>query len=59
MSICAGPGDNVPAVYGLDGTDVSKWEETVLNPALQILDSLSKVGPQLLPLSCCDSTLSS
>ncbi|XP_037549534.1 tRNA dimethylallyltransferase [Nematolebias whitei] len=36
------PRDNVPAVYGLDGTDVSKWEETVLNPALQILDSLSK-----------------
>ncbi|XP_073319271.1 tRNA dimethylallyltransferase isoform X2 [Pagrus major] len=36
------PGDNVPAVYGLDVTDVSRWEETVLNPALQILDSLSK-----------------
>uniref|UniRef100_A0A671UIT7 tRNA dimethylallyltransferase n=1 Tax=Sparus aurata TaxID=8175 RepID=A0A671UIT7_SPAAU len=36
------PGDNVPAVYGLDATDVSRWEETVLNPALQILDSLSK-----------------
>uniref|UniRef100_A0A8C5EN27 tRNA dimethylallyltransferase n=1 Tax=Gouania willdenowi TaxID=441366 RepID=A0A8C5EN27_GOUWI len=37
-----GPGDNIPAVYGLDVTDVSRWEETVLNPALQILDSLSK-----------------
>ncbi|XP_078124253.1 tRNA dimethylallyltransferase isoform X3 [Sander vitreus] len=37
-----GPGDNVPVVYGLDVTDVSRWEETVLNPALQILDSLSK-----------------
>uniref|UniRef100_A0A672GUJ6 tRNA dimethylallyltransferase n=1 Tax=Salarias fasciatus TaxID=181472 RepID=A0A672GUJ6_SALFA len=36
------PGDNIPAVYGLDVTDVSRWEETVLNPALQILDSLSK-----------------
>ncbi|XP_034401833.1 tRNA dimethylallyltransferase isoform X2 [Cyclopterus lumpus] len=36
------PGDNVPAVYGLDVTDVSRWEETVLNPALQILESLSK-----------------
>uniref|UniRef100_A0A8D0AHE8 tRNA isopentenyltransferase 1 n=2 Tax=Sander lucioperca TaxID=283035 RepID=A0A8D0AHE8_SANLU len=36
------PGDNVPVVYGLDVTDVSRWEETVLNPALQILDSLSK-----------------
>ncbi|XP_044027278.1 tRNA dimethylallyltransferase isoform X3 [Siniperca chuatsi] len=37
------PGDNVPVVYGLDVTDVSRWEETVLNPALQILDSLSKL----------------
>ncbi|XP_072227044.1 tRNA dimethylallyltransferase isoform X2 [Leuresthes tenuis] len=36
------PGDSIPAVYGLDVTDVSRWEETVLNPALQILDSLSK-----------------
>ncbi|XP_054462205.1 tRNA dimethylallyltransferase [Anoplopoma fimbria] len=36
------PGDNVPLVFGLDVTDVSRWEETVLNPALQILDSLSK-----------------
>ncbi|KAM7383946.1 hypothetical protein PAMA_011346 [Pampus argenteus] len=36
------PGHNVPAVYGLNVTDLSKWEETVLNPALQILDSLSK-----------------
>ncbi|XP_070968683.1 tRNA dimethylallyltransferase [Oncorhynchus clarkii lewisi] len=36
------PGDNVPAVYGLDVTDVSQWEETVLSPALLILDSLTK-----------------
>ncbi|KAM4630513.1 tRNA dimethylallyltransferase isoform 3-T3 [Polymixia lowei] len=36
------PGDHVPAVYGLDVTDVSRWEETVLTPALQILDSLRK-----------------
>ncbi|XP_008330300.1 tRNA dimethylallyltransferase isoform X3 [Cynoglossus semilaevis] len=36
------PGDDVPPVYGLDVTDVSRWEETVLTPALQILDSLSK-----------------
>ncbi|KAM3595812.1 uncharacterized protein V6R79_003242 [Siganus canaliculatus] len=36
------PGDNVPPVYGLDVTDVSRWEETVLNPALQILDSVRK-----------------
>lgn len=32
----------MPAVYGLNVTDVSRWEEMVLNPALQILDSLSK-----------------
>lgn len=36
------PGDNVPVVYGLDVTDVSRWEEAVLDPALQILDCLSK-----------------
>ncbi|XP_064874128.1 tRNA dimethylallyltransferase [Oncorhynchus nerka] len=36
------PGDNVPAVYGLDVTDMSQWEETVLSPALLILDSLTK-----------------
>ncbi|XP_059205947.1 tRNA dimethylallyltransferase [Centropristis striata] len=36
------PGDNVPLVFGLDVTDASRWEEAVLNPALQILDSLSK-----------------
>ncbi|KAL0961814.1 hypothetical protein UPYG_G00332050 [Umbra pygmaea] len=36
------PGDNVPPVYGLDVTDISQWEETVLSPALKILDSLSK-----------------
>lgn len=48
LSVCAGPGDSVPAVYGLDVTDVSKWEETVLKPALQILDSISKVGTRIL-----------
>lgn len=36
------PGDSVPPVYGLDVSDVSRWEETVLTPALQILASLSK-----------------
>lgn len=40
-----GPGENVPSVYGLDVTDVSRWEQTVLSPALQILDRLSKVRP--------------
>lgn len=39
----AGPRENVPSVYGLDVTDVSRWEQTVLNPALQILERLSKV----------------
>ncbi|XP_066573424.1 tRNA dimethylallyltransferase [Amia ocellicauda] len=36
------PGANVPPVFGLDVSDVSRWEETVLAPALQILDSLRK-----------------
>ncbi|XP_029299368.1 tRNA dimethylallyltransferase isoform X2 [Cottoperca gobio] len=46
------PGDNVPAVYGLDVTDLLKWEESVLNPALQILDSLSKgEKPTIQPIS--------
>ncbi|XP_032390665.1 tRNA dimethylallyltransferase isoform X2 [Etheostoma spectabile] len=45
------PGDNVPVVYGLDVTDVSRWAETALNPALQILDSLSKgEEPALQPI---------
>ncbi|KAM6899824.1 tRNA dimethylallyltransferase [Xenentodon cancila] len=45
------PGDNVPAVYGLDVTDVSRWEEMVLNPALQILESLRKgEEPAIAPI---------
>ncbi|KAM4724775.1 tRNA dimethylallyltransferase [Anableps anableps] len=45
------PGDSVPAVYGLDVTDVSGWEEAVLKPALQILDNLSKgEEPALAPI---------
>ncbi|XP_026785264.3 tRNA dimethylallyltransferase [Pangasianodon hypophthalmus] len=36
------PGTSVPPVYGLDVTDVSLWEQTVLTPALDILDSLCK-----------------
>lgn len=46
VCVCLGPGDNVPPVFGLDATDVSRWEESVLKPALQILDSLSKVKPR-------------
>ncbi|XP_076610491.1 tRNA dimethylallyltransferase isoform X2 [Chaetodon auriga] len=45
------PGDSVPVVYGLDVTDVSRWEETVLNPALQILHSLGKgEEPSIAPI---------
>ncbi|XP_060062144.1 tRNA dimethylallyltransferase isoform X3 [Erinaceus europaeus] len=33
------PGTNVPPVYGLEVSDVSKWEETVLRPALEIVQS--------------------
>ncbi|XP_068603439.1 tRNA dimethylallyltransferase [Brachionichthys hirsutus] len=45
------PGDNVPAVYGLDVTDLTNWDETVLNPALQILDSLRKGDePAIAPI---------
>ncbi|KAM9823674.1 tRNA dimethylallyltransferase [Neosynchiropus ocellatus] len=44
--------DNVPAVYGLDVTDVSRWEETVLIPALQILESRSKgEEPAVVPMA--------
>ncbi|XP_035537865.1 tRNA dimethylallyltransferase-like [Morone saxatilis] len=51
VCVRVGPGDNVPAVYGLDATDVSRWEEMVLNPALQILDSLSKgEEPAIAPI---------
>lgn len=51
VAVCygVGPRENVPPVYGLDVTDVSRWEQTVLDPALQILERLSKV--RLLP-SC-------
>ncbi|XP_061738648.1 tRNA dimethylallyltransferase isoform X1 [Nerophis ophidion] len=38
----AGAGECVPSVYGLDVTDVSRWEETVVKPALLIVDSLRK-----------------
>ncbi|KAI4886891.1 hypothetical protein NFI96_000149 [Prochilodus magdalenae] len=36
------PGTCVPPVYGLDVSDVSHWEQTVLQPALDILDCLQK-----------------
>ncbi|KAK1805010.1 hypothetical protein P4O66_019371, partial [Electrophorus voltai] len=36
------PGRSVPPVYGLDVTDVSRWEQTVLSPAMDILNCLQK-----------------
>ncbi|XP_064203658.1 tRNA dimethylallyltransferase isoform X2 [Anguilla rostrata] len=46
-----GPGANVPPVFGLDVTDVSDWEKTVLTPALEVLDSLQKgEKPALEPI---------
>ncbi|XP_037683525.1 tRNA dimethylallyltransferase isoform X2 [Choloepus didactylus] len=33
------PGSSVPPVYGLEVSDVSKWEESVLTPALEIVQS--------------------
>uniref|UniRef100_A0A8D0GBB6 tRNA isopentenyltransferase 1 n=1 Tax=Sphenodon punctatus TaxID=8508 RepID=A0A8D0GBB6_SPHPU len=33
------PGSNVPPVYGLEVSDLSQWEENVLKPALQIVES--------------------
>ncbi|CAF99470.1 unnamed protein product, partial [Tetraodon nigroviridis] len=45
------PAENVPSVYGLDVTDVSRWERTVLSPALQVLERLSKgEEPPVSPL---------
>ncbi|KAK3511908.1 hypothetical protein QTP70_027669, partial [Hemibagrus guttatus] len=36
------PGTSVPPVYSLDVTNMSLWEQMVLTPALDILDSLCK-----------------
>ncbi|NXU17919.1 MOD5 dimethylallyltransferase, partial [Pardalotus punctatus] len=33
------PGPNVPPVYGLEVSDVQRWEEDVLKPALDIVES--------------------
>ncbi|XP_059344628.1 tRNA dimethylallyltransferase isoform X1 [Ammospiza nelsoni] len=33
------PGPNVPPVYGLEVSDVQRWEEDVLKPALEIVES--------------------
>ncbi|XP_051663022.1 tRNA dimethylallyltransferase isoform X2 [Manacus candei] len=34
-----GPGPNVPPVYGLEVSDLQRWEEDVLKPALEIVES--------------------
>ncbi|CAM4672307.1 unnamed protein product [Lepidochelys olivacea] len=34
------PGPNVPPVYGLEVSDLSRWDENVLKPALQIVESV-------------------
>ncbi|XP_029475243.1 tRNA dimethylallyltransferase [Rhinatrema bivittatum] len=49
------PGSNVPPVYGLDVTDLSSWEEYVLKPALQLVNSFlqgQKAAVQPLKLPC-------
>ncbi|XP_009944903.1 PREDICTED: tRNA dimethylallyltransferase, mitochondrial-like, partial [Leptosomus discolor] len=33
------PGPNVPPVYGLEVSDLLRWEEDVLKPALEIVES--------------------
>ncbi|KAK1340161.1 hypothetical protein QTO34_018725 [Cnephaeus nilssonii] len=33
------PGPGVPPIYGLEVSDISKWEESVLEPALEIVQS--------------------
>ncbi|KAE8624692.1 hypothetical protein XENTR_v10006024 [Xenopus tropicalis] len=38
------PGPNVPRVYRLDVTDVSAWDQCVLSPALQIVNSFLQVS---------------
>lgn len=39
----AGPGPNVPPVYGLEVSDHLRWEEDVLKPALEIVESFIQV----------------
>ncbi|XP_078236249.1 tRNA dimethylallyltransferase isoform X1 [Pogona vitticeps] len=39
------PGPNIPPVYGLDVSDLSQWEEKVLEPAFQIVQSFCQGRP--------------
>lgn len=38
-----GPGPGVPPIYGLEVSDTLKWEESVLEPALEIVQSFIQV----------------
>lgn len=41
--VSVGPGPNVPPVYGLEVSDLLQWEENVLKPALEIVESFIQV----------------
>ncbi|ELV12388.1 tRNA dimethylallyltransferase, mitochondrial [Tupaia chinensis] len=41
------PGPNVPPVYGLEVSDISKWKESVLEPALDIVQSFIQASINL------------
>ncbi|KAJ7304452.1 hypothetical protein JRQ81_012013 [Phrynocephalus forsythii] len=46
------PGPNVPPVYGLDVSKLSQWDEKVLEPAVQIVESFCQGRlPPVEPLS--------
>lgn len=42
--VSVGPGPNVPPVYGLEVSDLLRWEEDVLKPALEIVESFIQVA---------------
>ncbi|KAL7980639.1 hypothetical protein Chor_001793 [Crotalus horridus] len=45
------PGSNVPPVYGLDVSDLSQWDKSVLEPAIQVVESFLKgQKPPMEPL---------
>lgn len=43
LCVPVGPGPNVPPVYGLEVSDLLRWEEDVLKPALEIVESFIQV----------------
>jgi len=43
LCVTVGPGPNVPPVYGLEVSDLLRWEEDVLKPALEIVESFIQV----------------